>query len=242
MLNALTSYQFEDTPVRIVMIAGDPWFVANDLSTALAYRDAFNMARMLEDDEKGTHIVSTLGGMQEMNIISESGMYACVLKSRKPEAKRFRKWVTAEVLPALRKTGRYEMDLPDPAPQQAIDLDPVRLTAGVSVVREARRLFGPAAARGLWMQVGLPPCVVDSEAMFDGDPLAVPLKEWLADKQQTTITQAAEGIGIAEPDWSTRYRIGKLLAIWAWRQKTQKVGRTAARVFHRPAPLSGGQA
>jgi hypothetical protein len=118
---------------------------------------------------------------------------------------------------------------------QAIDLDPSRLVAGVSVVREARRLWGPAAARALWAQVGLPPCILDSEAVFDGDPIAAPLKAYLADKAETTIGQAAEGMGIDEPDWSTRQRIGRLLAMWGWTQRTRKVGKRAARVFTRPA-------
>lgn len=234
-MNALLSYQFDEEPVRIIMIAGDPWFVANDVAKVLGYRMASDMTRNLDEDERGTHIVRTPSAMQEMNIISESGLYAAVLKSRKEEAKRFRKWVTAEVLPSLRKTGQYQMHDLEPPPVQAIDLDPVRLTAGVSVVREARRLFGPAAARGLWVQVGLPACVADSEAVFEGDPLAIPLKAYLSDKQETTIHQAAEGMGMEDIDWSTRHRIGRLLAMWGWQQRTRKVGKRAARVFTRPA-------
>jgi len=237
-MNALISYQFDDEPIRIVMVAGDPWFVANDLAKALGYALAPHMVRMLDDDEKGIHIVDTLGGHQEMNIISESGMYAAVLKSRRPEAKRFRKWVTSEVLPALRKTGSYQLHNIEPAPPVPLDYDPLRMVAGVSVIREARRLFGPSAARRLWMQVGLPPCIADSDAVFDGDPLALPLKAYLADKIQTTIAEAGEGMGLDILDWPTRHRIGKLLAMWGWQQKTQRMahGRTA-RVFHRPEPL-----
>ena len=91
------------------------------------------------------------------------------------------------------------------------------------------------------MEVGLPPCISDSEAVFDGDPLALPLKAYLVDKMQTTIGEAAEGMGIDVIDWATRYRIGKLLALWGWQQKSQRVAykRTTrtARVFHRPQPL-----
>lgn len=236
MSDALLSYQFDEAPVRIVMIAGDPWFVANDVARALGYTRQQEMVRNLEEDEKGVHIVHSLGGQQEMNIISESGLYAAILKSRKEEARRFRKWVTGDVLPSLRKTGRYQMHDLEPPPAQALDMDPARLVAGVSVVREARRLFGPAAARGLWVQVGLPACVADSEAVFAGDPLAEPLKAYLADKQETTIHQAAEGMGMDDIDWSTRQRIGRLLAMWGWTQRTRKIARNrAARVFSRPA-------
>jgi hypothetical protein len=237
-MNALLAYQFEENPVRVVLIAGDPWFVANDLAKALGYGQAAFMTRNLEEDEKGMHIVQTLGGAQEVSVISESGMYAAIFKSRRDEARRFRKWVTSEVLPELRRTGRYEMGGGDPPPVQALDLDPQRLTAGINVVREARRLFGPMAARNLWTQVGLPAVVADSEAAFDGDPLAAPLKAWLADRQETTIQLAAEGMGLSDIDWSTRYRIGKLLALWGWTGRNRKVARgRTARVFTRPAPL-----
>lgn len=237
-MNALLSYQFDEEPVRVVMIADEPWFVGNDIARALGYSLTANMTKMLDDDEKGIHIVNTLGGHQEHLIISESGMYAAVLKSRREEAKRFRKWVTSEVLPSLRRTGKYLLHDHEPPPAVAMDYDPVRLTAGVSVIREARRLFGPMAARGLWVQVGLPPVVADSEALFDGDPLAAPLKAWLADKAECTIGEAAEGIGLSDIDWSTRFRIGKLLALWGWTARNRKVARgRTARVFTRPAPL-----
>lgn len=113
-------FQFEAREVRTLLIDDQPWFVAADVAAALCYRDAFNMCRNLDDDEKGTQIVSTpkratkgvsttdtLGGEQEMLIINESGLYSAILRSRKPEAKRFKKWVTAEVLPAIRKHGSY---------------------------------------------------------------------------------------------------------------------------------------
>lgn len=80
-MTALLAFEFGEDSVRIVMVAGDPWFIANDIARVLGYRDAPNMVRMLDDDERGTHIVSTLGGIQEMNIISESGMYAAILNN-----------------------------------------------------------------------------------------------------------------------------------------------------------------
>ena len=101
-------FSFDTHSVRTVLIDDQPWFVAADVSEALEYRDAANMVRNLDEDERGTQIVSTPSGDQEMIVINESGMYSAVLKSRKPSAKRFKKWVTAEVLPAIRKTGRYE--------------------------------------------------------------------------------------------------------------------------------------
>lgn len=108
--SAPTLFNFDGLPVRSLQIKGEPWFVAADVAAVLEYRDAFNMARMLDEDERGTRIVSTPSGPQDMTIISESGLYAAILKSRKPEAQRFRRWVTGEVLPSIRKTGGYRLD------------------------------------------------------------------------------------------------------------------------------------
>ncbi|MEE5088372.1 Bro-N domain-containing protein [Pseudomonas alliivorans] len=101
-------FRFETKEVRTLLINDQPWFVANDVSAALLYSEASAMTRHLDDDEKGLSIVQTLGGDQEMLVINESGLYSAILRSRKAEAKRFKKWVTAEVLPAIRKNGRYE--------------------------------------------------------------------------------------------------------------------------------------
>jgi prophage antirepressor-like protein len=101
-------FRFEAREVRTLLIVDQPWFVANDVSAALQYSEASAMTRHLDEDEKGLSIVQTPGGEQEMLVINESGLYSAILRSRKSEAKRFKKWVTAEVLPAIRKHGRYE--------------------------------------------------------------------------------------------------------------------------------------
>jgi len=101
-------FKFENRQVRTVILGDQPWFVASDVSAALLYSEASAMTRHLDEDEKGLSIVQTLGGDQELLVINESGLYSAILRSRKAEAKRFKKWVTAEVLPAIRKHGRYE--------------------------------------------------------------------------------------------------------------------------------------
>lgn len=101
-------FRFESHEVRTILINDQPWFVGSDVARALAYRMASDMTRTLDDDETGTQIVRTPSGEQEMTVINESGLYSAILRSRKPEAKRFKKWVTAEVLPAIRKHGHYE--------------------------------------------------------------------------------------------------------------------------------------
>lgn len=109
----LVPFSFDNTEIRVVTDErGEPWFVATDVATILDYNHVPHMVRLLDEDEKGVRIVDTPGGPQEVTIISESGLYACILKSRKPDAQRFRKWVTAEVLPSLRRTGAYRIASP----------------------------------------------------------------------------------------------------------------------------------
>ena len=106
-MNAVIPFAFDSHAVRAMEVDGAPWFVASDVAASLDYRIAGDMTRMLDDDERGTQIVRTPSGDQDMLVINESGLFSAVLRSRKPEARRFRRWVTAEVLPALRRTGQY---------------------------------------------------------------------------------------------------------------------------------------
>lgn len=92
---------------RVVMRCADPWFVAKDACDCLKITNVSQACQTLDDDEKGIYKVYTLGGSQDMMLISESGLYTLIMRSNKPEAKVFRKWVTSEVLPSIRKTGGY---------------------------------------------------------------------------------------------------------------------------------------
>lgn len=107
-MSNLIPFNFEANEIRVVDIDGQPWFVASDIAKALDYRDAHQMTRVLDEDEKGAHILSTPGGAQSVSIINEAGLYSVILSSRKPEAKQFKRWVTTEVLPTIRKTGQYQ--------------------------------------------------------------------------------------------------------------------------------------
>ncbi|CAN7642902.1 BRO family protein [Paraburkholderia terricola] len=99
--------------IRVVDIDGEPWFVAADICTALELNNTSMAVSGLDDDEKGISSVETRGGPQSATVISESGLYSLVLRSRKPEAKQFKRWITHDVLPAIRKTGSYGIALPD---------------------------------------------------------------------------------------------------------------------------------
>jgi prophage antirepressor-like protein len=102
-----TEFRFDQSPVRTVMKDGDPWFVAKDVCDILEHSNHRMAVASLDDDERGVSTVATAGGPQETITISQSGLFNLIFTSRKPEPKRFRKWVTSEVLPEIRKTGRY---------------------------------------------------------------------------------------------------------------------------------------
>jgi prophage antirepressor-like protein len=139
-LNSIIPFAFEESLVRVrVDENGDPWFVAKDVCRVLELGNPSEAVRHLDDDEKADLRITEVSsnGVEQarnMNIVSESGLYTMIFRSRKPEAKRFRKWVTAEVLPSIRKTGRYvapraeaEPALPPslmPLPQEALALRP----------------------------------------------------------------------------------------------------------------------
>lgn len=93
--------------VRTVICDGEPWFVATDVCKALEIGTTSKALERLDDDEKGMNSIPTHGGEQNMSIINEAGLYSLVLGSRKPEAKAFKRWITHEVIPTIRKHGAY---------------------------------------------------------------------------------------------------------------------------------------
>jgi prophage antirepressor-like protein len=114
-MNTIVSYSTfifsESELIRIILINQEPWFIAKDICNSLGYitnQQRESALRKLENDEKLSLKISDSGQNREMIAVNESGLYALILKSTKPQAKVFRKWVTAEVLPQIRKTGSYQ--------------------------------------------------------------------------------------------------------------------------------------
>lgn len=106
--NQIIPMFFSNMPVRLTLDSdGNPWWIAKDVCAILEINNNRKAVSKLDDDEKDVTKGYTLGGEQEMTIINESGLYALIIRSNKPQARAFRKWVTAEVLPAIRKTGHY---------------------------------------------------------------------------------------------------------------------------------------
>lgn len=108
-MNEIQIFNFQNCEVRVVNVNSEPWFVAKDVAEILGYSETEKMTRRLDDDEKTTLPFRGTGSNYQTNItiINESGLYNAVLGSNKPEAKAFKKWVTSEVLPAIRRNGGY---------------------------------------------------------------------------------------------------------------------------------------
>lgn len=97
----------EATELRAVTIDGDPWFVANDVTAILGVGNTSQALSYLDDDERGVITNDTLGGPQLVSIVSEAGLYSLILRSRKAEARTFKRWITHTVLPEIRRTGSF---------------------------------------------------------------------------------------------------------------------------------------
>lgn len=145
-MSELIPFAYGDRPIRTVLIDGEPWFVAADVCTVLGIINGRDALSSLDDDERGVATTDTPGGPQQVSIVNESGLYSLILRSRKPEARAFKRWITREVIPSIRRTGAYA------APGYAIPQDyPSALELAARVVREleaseqARRELEPAA-------------------------------------------------------------------------------------------------
>lgn len=114
MSNQLTTFDFEENAVRVLIREDEPWFMATDVCRVLELVDVSSALRALDEDEKITQRNERgnprAGIPHSYNIISESGLYALIFTSRKAKARAFRRWVTSDVLPAIRMTGRYEAE------------------------------------------------------------------------------------------------------------------------------------
>jgi len=143
--------------VRVVERDTAPWFIAKDVCAAIGVNDVSQACEKLDPDERGPCSIRTLGGLQDVLAVSEGGLYTLVLRSRdatKPGtvAHRFRRWVTSEVLPTIRQTGRYE----NPSRKEAFDEEPQ--TADSLKLRKVGlvlRIFGERSAAQLYTQLGL---------------------------------------------------------------------------------------
>lgn len=189
---AMLSFAFEGTQLRGFEQEDESWFVAQDACALLGIANVSDALGKLDEDEKGIVTTDTLGGHQQLLIVSESGLYVLIFRSRKHEAKRIRKWVTQEVLPTIRKTGRYELvanDGDDPSKgggttdilglESPDDIE--RMRVKIALIREARHAYGPKSARGLWEAIGLPDVqrIELPPGMMTADDLDPLIRDWI---------------------------------------------------------------
>lgn len=158
-MNAIQNFAFEGRLVRTIVHDDATWFVGVDVCRALELAKPENALASLDDDERYTlneGVISDQAGRPARVIVSEPGVYRLVFRSRKPEAERFKRWLAHEVLPQIRKTGRYG-PASSPVEHTSPENGPVaELRARLDTVREARILFGPQRAAQLWRHLGLP--------------------------------------------------------------------------------------
>ncbi|KLA46989.1 phage antirepressor [Ligilactobacillus ruminis] len=110
-MNELKNFSFEGRQIRALTIEGEPYFVGKDVAEVLGYSNSRKaIADHVDSEDKGVTKCYTLGGTQQTTIINESGLYSLILSSKLPDAKKFKHWVTSEVLPAIRKHGAYMTD------------------------------------------------------------------------------------------------------------------------------------
>ena len=194
-MSDLTFFDYQDYPVRVIDRDGAPWFVAADVCRILELDTPRQAVTRLDDDERDLVNLNTITsrdgittnwvqwhritvttsdgnpGNPNMTIVSESGLYTLIFSSRKEAAQMFRKWITAEVLPALRKYGRYAM--PDPGAPHPPDGDHGGGYGDASLrerefwlrlIRETRLVWGEAAARAAWADSPLPDMIATPQA------------------------------------------------------------------------------
>lgn len=136
--------------IRAIEVNGEPWFVGRDVARALGYKDTVNALKshVDEEDKRGGWQITTPSGEQEMTIINESGLYSLVLSSKLPGAKKFKRWVTSEVLPTIRKTGGYQIPKDYPSALRAL-AESVEARQQLEAEKEANRpkvLFADAVS------------------------------------------------------------------------------------------------
>ena len=193
---SLAKYEFEGVAVRVLEQDQQPWFVLSDVANVLGIANARDAAMRVPEDEKGVGTADTLGGPQRLTIISEPGLYRMIFQSRKPSAERFKSWVVREVLPSIRKTGRYATGSAGTGSAEewrGLMLEAARgVMAGTVEIDRARVL---AALASGWAQLGGRRVVDAAGASVRG--LVEESRAAVADEEAEEMHQLAEH-GIAE--------------------------------------------
>lgn len=250
-MNALMPFDFEGRAVRVVEdTAGLPWFVALDVCEALGIANSRHAVARLDDDERASVVIGDTSSSSRDSItalaVNEAGLYSLTLTSRKPEAKRFKRWITHDVLPALRRTGSYTMpgaaestpDMPL-APGHRADVV-VAATRSFAAMLRTGQLLGLGrrkaarnanAAAELLTGVNLAE-LLDAEDCFDEpqalaklNPALERLRTWLAGRGEVRPAEVAAALGLPTGLKTTEMRVAALLREAGWvKQRPLRAG------------------
>jgi len=210
----LQVFNFHNNQVRTVIKNTEPWFVAKDVCEVLGLGDTSKSVSRLDDDEKDTNSILTPGGNQNMVTVNESGLYSLVLSSRKPEAKVFKKWITSEVLPSIRKHGVY---MTQETVEKAV-ADPDFMIGLLENLRESKKQIA-----------------IKDQIIGELKPKADYLDRILKSKSLVTITQIAKDYGMSGQrlnailhDKGIQFKLGEQ---WVLYQKHADKGYTFSETF-----------
>ena len=142
--------------IRTTIVDGEPYFVGKDVAEVLAYKETAKAIREhVDDDDKGVSVLDTPGGKQKMVVINESGLYGLVFGSKLPTAKKFKHWVTSEVLPTIRKTGSYSIPKVTPNPHYRTRMIVTAIRDVGKTSEELEKVFGVAHGMALAVSMNL---------------------------------------------------------------------------------------
>lgn len=202
--------------LRVINRDGEPWFVAKDVCDALGLGRQQDSTRYLDDDERGACLVDTPSGQQSMTAVNEPGLYTLVLRSRKPEAKDFKRWITHEVIPSIRRHGGYMAAKADETPEETMaravliaqdaitrkDADISRLRAKTAALAPKAGMYDACMDGERWMSVTE---VARLLAQYDSSIRRKDLYEWLRRDGVATADKQASRYGI-ERGYAVNYQ------------------------------------
>lgn len=210
MTNEIMNFEFDGNDVRTMQINGEAWFVGKDVATVLGYaRTADAVRKHVDEEDRGVSNLATPSGKQSMTIINESGLYSLIISSKLPSAKRFKRWITSEVLPAIRKHGAYMTD----QKIEEILLNPdtiIKLATELKTEREGR--------------------LIAEQRINELTPKATYYDLVLKNKSLVTITQIAKDYGMSGQELNSKLHELKVQykqgATWLLYSKYQRTGWT----------------
>jgi prophage antirepressor-like protein len=215
-MSVLQTFDFKTTPVRALDRGGQPWFVAADVCRVLELSNVTEALRGLDDDELTSELLNSDTQGRTMRLVSESGLYALIFKSRKPEAKTFRKWVTGEVLPAIRRTGGYAVLTGIGRIQQVLELAICDLYEGRMSVEKATAMAGLVGQyyRNGW-KLGQATETTQALEVLDGehkDFSALVAALWSRDQDKEWTSLEMRQVAVAEGLFSTWLKTKTILS------------------------------